>query len=277
MQPLDPEEMEAEILLFNMDLERAFQKDGPLYITIHRDVVQGMIDSHTDISGCNLAQEEKISDLLLELEILLEQFETLKGNAMNDTENNEAETENPGVPIPGINDAIELGLTQLASAIEVGKSISRREVVIDIDTAVYVLGMLAYFNDPTVDKISDDFAEVDEDDTSPDWEEFKDLTERVSSLEDDIVGHIERVAKRDQSILELQNQIENNAITALVQLNNLEKEIAEAGVTIDAYQDAMTEAGVEIPSVETVPAKVETTGEVIEKAQKHADKKAKKK
>lgn len=242
MGPLTPEEMEAEIISFNMLLNNAHEK-GEIYITIHKDVAQRMIDSHTDISGCNLAQEEKISDLELELEVLLEQFKTLKGNAMNDTENNEETA--PPAPVPNnpeLTDAIRLSLSELRSVIEVGKSIARLEVLVNIDAAEYLVSAyevaLEQHNSDT-----DFFAEVDESDGDFSAE-IGDLNDRVSSLEHECAGHMERVAKRDGTILELQEAIvDNNGVNtkrveALIKtIDELHDQLAEAKETLNDGAD----------------------------------------
>lgn len=68
MPQLQGEKLEAEIVSFTMTLHRAYHdpKAGP-YLSVHRDVVQGLINQNTDLKGTNMALEERISDLELEL------------------------------------------------------------------------------------------------------------------------------------------------------------------------------------------------------------------
>lgn len=129
------------------------------------------------------------------------------------------------------NDAIELALTQLASAIEVGKSIARVQIAIDINAAEYLLGLSKATNSAIVDK-----------DGEP-TEAFKnaeDLQVEIDVLNEDNEGHIARVAKRDGTILELQDQIKENTeahkkglITAQKHIDDVIAENKEQAAIID--------------------------------------------
>ena len=196
MQQLDPEKLQLEIISFSMNLQQAFQ-NGEAYITIHRDVAQGLINKETDMAGTLMALEDRIHDLEIETEAATKTIEHLRNQnprkevIMNDAPETTGEQGNEiiGVPMPELNDAIDLGLHQLRQAIEVGKSIARREVVIDIDAAEFLLGVVAACSSPEEDDA--DFAEVDESDGDL-TAEIGDLNDVVASLENNIEGHISK-------------------------------------------------------------------------------------
>ena len=191
-----------------------------------------------------MALEDRIHDLEIETEAATKTIEHLRNQnprkevIMNDAPETTGEQGNEiiGVPMPELNDAIDLGLHQLRQAIEVGKSIARREVVIDIDAAEFLLGVVAACSSPEEDDA--DFAEVDESDGDL-TAEIGDLNDVVASLENNIEGHISRVAKRDGTILELQEQIENNNDAAQVSFDAI---VAERDNLVNENMDLRTAA-----------------------------------
>lgn len=104
-----------------------------------------------------------------------------------------------------MNDALQHALGEVRQSIEVGKSISRLVIDVDIGAAEYLLSLADAAHDAENAEPTDEFKEIE------------DLNAEVDALNTTIVD-------RDGAILELQKQIEANTEASQTLLDDLTKE-----------------------------------------------------